>query len=212
MNGPTLSRGLRPAVRTGLSRAPISPRRRLLHTTTTRCASAISKALVVPNKQAARPDFLQRIPDRPLPSNKSLSNTRRWVRTLPLFVIICTASALGIFNYQKVNSPIISATLYSLRTNPRVRDELGDEVYFASQWAWIWGPINLVQGNVDVSFRVKGKKAAGLCRFKAKRQGGRNGFFKTDEWSLTMDSGICLQLLEEENPAAGKGPLKEKLF
>lgn len=135
-----------------------------------------------------------------------------WIRTFPIFVAVITASALGIFNYQKVNSPIISATLYSLRTNDRVREELGDEVYFASQWAWIRGPINLVQGNVDVSFRVKGKRAAALCRFKAKRQGGRNGFFKTEEWSLTMDDGRCLQLLEEENPAAGTGPLKEALF
>lgn len=115
---------------------------------------------------------------------------------------------MGIFNYQKVNSPIISATLYSLRTNPRVREELGNEVYFASQWAWIWGPINLVQGRVDVSFAVKGTKGSGQCRFRARRMGGRNGVFKTEEWSLTMADGRCLQLLEEETA----GPLKDNLY
>ena len=122
---------------------------------------------------------------------------------------------MGIFNYQKVNSPIISATLYSLRTNPRVRQELGDEVYFASQWAWIWGPINLVQGNVDVWFKVKGTRAQGMCRFRAKRYGGRAGMFKTDEWSLTMDDGRCIQLLEDEAGGAeaeGAGPLGAAKF
>jgi len=74
-----------------------------------------------------------------------------------------------------VNSPITTATLYALRTNREARDVLGDEVYFASKWAWIWGKINLVQGNVDVSFKVKGTKERGVMRFVAKRLGGKGG-------------------------------------
>jgi len=88
-------------------------------------------------------------------------------------------------------------------------------VYFASQWAWIWGPINLVQGHVDVHFRVKGTRAQGMCRFRAKRYGGRAGMFKTDEWSLTMDDGRCIQLLEDEATgpdAPGAGPLGAATF
>jgi len=123
----------------------------------------------------ARPDLLYRDPQRPLPTLASLSSNRRWWRTLPIFVAIITCSALAIFNYQKTNSPIITATLYSLRTNPTVREVLGDEVYFGSKWAWVWGSINLVQGRVDVQFAVKGTKASGMCRFKAKRLGGKSG-------------------------------------
>lgn len=134
---------------------------------------------------------------RQLPTLSSLSSTRQWLRTLPIFIAVLTASALGIFNYQKVNSPVITATLYSLRTNPRVREVLGDEVYFGSRWAWIWGEINLVQGRIDVRFSVKGSKRAGLCRFKARRVGGRGGSFRTLEWSLVPEGGETMQLLEE---------------
>jgi len=123
----------------------------------------------------ANSDLLQRSPNRPLPTLASLSATRRWLLTFPIFLSILTASALGIFNYQKVNSPITTATLYALRTNREARDVLGDEVYFASKWAWIWGKINLVQGNVDVNFKVKGTKEEGVMRFVAKRLGGKGG-------------------------------------
>lgn len=178
--------------------------------------TASSKQIIALNKPpAAGEEFLQRVHDRPLPTLKELSSSRRWLRTMPIFIVVCAASAMGIFNYQKTSSPIIAATLYSLRTNARARQELGDEVYFASQWAWIWGPINLVQGHVDVSFRVKGTKSQGMCRFKATRYGGRGGMFKTDEWSLTMDDGRCIQLLEDEAAgpdAPGAGPLGAALF
>lgn len=165
------------------------------------------RKLPTANNTPARPELLERVANRPLQTLTSLSGSRRWLQTIPIFILVCSASAMGIFNYKKVSSPIIAATLYSLRTNPNVRQELGDEVYFASQWAWIWGPINLVQGRVDVSFRVKGTKESALCRFRAKRVGGRSGMFKTEEWSLTMNDGRCIQLLEE-----GDGPLKDATF
>lgn len=189
--------------------------RRCITSTPSRNTPSTSKALVSFNKTPARPDLLFRVANRPLPTLKELSPNRRWIRTFPIFVLICVASAMGIFNYQKVNSPIVSATLYSLRTNPRVREELGDQVYFASNYAWIWGPINLVQGKVDIHFKVKGSRAQGMCRFRARRHGGRDGMFQTEEWSLTMDDGKCIQLLEKEAQSvveAGEGPLGSRLF
>jgi len=118
---------------------------------------------------------LFRDPNRPLPNLSSISHRRRWLTTLPIFLAVLIASAAGIFNYQKVNSPIIAATLYALRTNTTVREVLGDEVYFASKWAWVWGSINLVHGKVDVRFGVKGTRGKGMCRFRARRVGGRGG-------------------------------------
>ena len=141
---------------------------------------------------------------RDLPPLSALTASYRWLRTLPLFIAIITVSAFGIFNYQKVNSPIIAANLYSLRTNPFVRELLGDEVYFASKWAWIWGEINLVQGRVDVHFNVKGTREKGSCRFKAKRIGGRNGEWKTEEWSLKTREGRVIQLLGGPHGSDGK--------
>lgn len=181
----------------------LSPSRsRSLHLTTAR---RLPQPNPTPNSTPF-PNLLSRDPLRPLPSLASLSPARRWLTTLPLFLAILTASALGIFNYQKVNSPVITATLYSLRTNPTARAALGDNVYFASQWAWVWGHINLVQGHVDVRFRVKGTKGKGTCRFRARRKGGRAEAFTTEEWSLEMDEGgQKLELLDTAaDPLAGQ--------
>lgn len=142
--------------------------------------------------QAAYPNLLVRDPARDLPTLSSLSSRRRWLLTLPVFLGVLTASALGIFNYQKVNSPITTATLYAMRTNPIVREALGDEVYFASKWAWIWGQINLVQGKVDVSFRVKGTRQKGVCRFVARRLGGKGGRVSLRRAALGVEVRRCL--------------------
>lgn len=178
---------------------PLTAHLRRFLTTTRRLARP------VPNS-SPYPSLLRRDPSRDLPSLSSLSPTRRWLTTLPLFIAILTASALGIFNFQKVNSPVITATLYGLRTNPVVRERLGDEVYFASRWAWVWGTINLVQGRVDVRFRVKGTRGAGMCRFRARRLGSRAEAFTAEEWSLQMDGDgeKVLSLLESaQDPLRG---------
>ncbi len=112
--------------------------------------------------------MMERRADRALPSVSSL--TFRWMRTVPIFAVIVVASALGIFNYQKQSSSVVSSTLYALRTNPEAREILGDEVYFASQIPWIRGEINQLHGRIDISFWVKGTKKKGLMRFKSERK------------------------------------------
>lgn len=170
----------------------------------------------------AYPGLMSRDPDRPLPSLKSLSSSRKWLTTvrlapfavlsarlaltrpqIPIFALLVAISAIAIFNYQKTNSPVVTAILYSLRTTPAVRDLLGNEVYFASKWAWIFGEINLVQGRIDVNFGVGGTKQKGTVRFRARRVGGRAGRFKTDEWSLTSDDGTVMDLLQDGDPLEG---------
>ncbi|KAL9082745.1 MAG: hypothetical protein Q9159_006205 [Coniocarpon cinnabarinum] len=142
---------------------------------------------------------------RPLPSLNSLKSSTRWLRTLPIFIAIVSISALGLFNYQKLNSPVLSANLYSLRTNPTVRELLGEEVYFAQKFPWVWGTINLVQGRVDVEFEVAGKRQRGWCRFVARRTGGRGGSWGTETWTLKVGEKT-VDLLEVEgggDPMAG---------
>ena len=80
-----------------------------------------------------------------------------------------TASTLGIFNYQKQSSSVVSSTLYALRTNRDARQVLGDEIYFASKIPWISGEINQLHGRIDVSFWVKGTKGRGEMKFKSER-------------------------------------------
>ena len=117
--------------------------------------------------------LMTRRPDRALPEIPSSS--RLWLRTLPIFIAILTASSLAIFNYQKASSSIVNSTLYALRTSEEGRRLLGDEVYFRDKFPWIWGEMNQLHGRVDISFGVKGTKGKGMMRFKSVRK-TRMGF------------------------------------
>lgn len=145
--------------------------------------------------------LLERMPNRALPSLKP--DHSLWLRTLPIFIFLITISSLGIFNYQKSSSSTVSSILYSLRTSPRARELLGDEIYFASKIPWISGELNQLHGVIDISFWVKGTKGVGKTKFVSVRK-RRDGFFETLEWSLAMEGGEEVQLLDagEKDPMA----------
>jgi cytochrome c oxidase assembly factor 1 len=100
---------------------------------------------------------------------------RQVTRTLPIFALIMSLSMFAFFNYQKQESSVVTSTLYALRTNPEVRKELGDEIYFASKYPWIRGEINQVHGRIDIRFWVKGTKRQGEVRLRCRRR-GRAGY------------------------------------
>ncbi|KAK2812335.1 hypothetical protein FQN50_001334 [Emmonsiellopsis sp. PD_5] len=144
---------------------------------------------------APRPNsgpLLSRRADRELPS---ITSNKRWLTTFPIFAVIVGGSMLAIFNYQKSSSSIVSSTLYALRTSPTARGILGDEIYFAQQIPWISGEMNQLHGRINISFWVKGTKGQGKMRFKSVRE-GRMSYFRTEEWSLTLEDGTVVQLLD----------------
>ena len=130
--------------------------------------STHSRTLIAAPTQNSGP-LMSRRSDRALPSIKPA--WRVWAKTLPIFIILITVSALGIFNYQKSSSSIVASTLYALRTSEVGRQELGDEIYFRDMWPWIWGEMNQLHGRVDISFGVKGTRGNGVMRFKSERKG-----------------------------------------
>jgi cytochrome c oxidase assembly factor 1 len=89
---------------------------------------------------------------------------------------------LGIFNYQKSSSSIVNSTLYALRTSPRAREILGDEIYFAQQIPWISGEMNQLHGRIDISFWVKGTKSQGKMKFRS---------IRPDRMSYVSFGSIC---------------------
>ncbi|KAJ4395666.1 cytochrome oxidase assembly protein 1 [Didymella pomorum] len=143
--------------------------------------------------------LLERKPNRALPPIPPLISPQV-LKTLPIFVIAMTVSVLVFFNYQKQESSVVTSTLYALRTNPMVREELGDEIYFASKYPWISGEINQVHGRIDISFNVKGTKRQGNVRLRCKRK-GRGGLYSTQEWSLTMEDGRKFELYDPQGDA-----------
>lgn len=110
--------------------------------------------------------LLSRSADRELPS---IAPKRRWLRSIPVFVVIIGASLLGIFNYQKSSSSVVNSTLYALRTSSKAREVLGDEIYFAHKMPWIYGEMNQLHGRIDINFWVKGNKSTGRMRFRSIR-------------------------------------------
>jgi len=106
------------------------------------------------------------------------------------------AASLAIFNYQKSSSPVVAATLYALRTSPKARAYLGDEIYFGQRIPWISGEMNQVKGRIDIHFTVKGTRASAVMRFTSRRRTAR-GVFETYEWSLETEDGRKIDLLED---------------
>lgn len=111
--------------------------------------------------------LMTRRADRELPG---IDSNRRWFHTIPIFAVIVGAAMLGIFNYQKSSSSVVSSTLYALRTSSKAREVLGDEVYFAQKIPWISGEMDQLHGRIDITFWVKGTKGKGRMRFKSVRE------------------------------------------
>ncbi|KAF7537639.1 hypothetical protein G7Z17_g12809 [Cylindrodendrum hubeiense] len=144
--------------------------------------------------------MLARRADRELPD---INEVRfQWRRTFPIFLVIVTTCSVAIFNYQKMSSPVVSSTLYALRTSPEARALLGDEVYFKHQIPWIHGEMNQLHGRIDIWFSVRGTKGVGSMRFASNRPSPKS-FFQTTEWSLTMEDGTHLDLLDLGDPFRG---------
>ncbi|EGD88382.1 hypothetical protein H112_04860 [Trichophyton rubrum D6] len=165
-----------------------------------RSSTPARRTLVAPPQPNSGP-LLSRRADRELPS---LGSHRRWLRTIPIFLAIIGVSSLAIFNYQKSSSSIVSSTLYALRHSPKARELLGDEIYFAQRIPWISGEMNQLHGRIDISFWVKGTRGKGKMRFKSTRE-SRSGYFNTEIWSLEMEDGTAVPLLNqtEEDPFKG---------
>lgn len=135
----------------------------------TRNASLLPKTQrrsLVPAPSANSGPLLDRRADRELPSVESRF---KWARTLPIFAVLTGAAVLGIFNYQKSSSSVVSSTLYALRVSPQAREILGDEIYFANQIPWISGQMDQLHGRINISYWVKGTKAKGKMTFKSVR-------------------------------------------
>ncbi|TQW03489.1 cytochrome oxidase assembly [Cordyceps javanica] len=150
-----------------------------------------------PAPKAGDGPLMARRADRELPDISQVGF--RWGRTLPLFAVLVAASSFAIFNYQKSSSPVIASTLYALRTSPKARAALGDEIYFKHQIPWIGGEMNQMQGRIDIHFSVRGSKGTAVMRFTSSRPSSRS-LFETSEWSLRTEDGTWIDLLEDGDP------------
>ncbi|KAH6608133.1 cytochrome oxidase assembly [Trichoderma cornu-damae] len=167
--------------------------------------AAMQRRWMTPAPKQGDGPLMSRRADRELPANKWTDVgqvSHGWRRTFPIFVVVVAACSVAIFNYQKASSPIISSTLYALRTSPKAYELLGDEIYFKRQIPWISGGMNQMKGRIDISFSVRGSKAAGVMRFASRRPSSK-ALFETTAWSLTLEDGRVVDLLDGADPFRG---------
>ncbi|BEI89885.1 uncharacterized protein CcaverHIS019_0212470 [Cutaneotrichosporon cavernicola] len=84
-----------------------------------------------------------------------------------LFILYAT-------NNERYSSSVVRQVSFQLRNSPEVAQLLGDHVRFSrNYWGfgepWIAGGINLMQGRIDVKFRMRGDKQEGTVYFTSIR-------------------------------------------
>ncbi|KAL1894659.1 cytochrome oxidase assembly protein 1 [Ceratocystis pirilliformis] len=157
----------------------------------------VSSASSTPAPRAGDGPLMERRANRELPDVRSIQFS--WFRSLPIFVALIALCSAAIFNYQKMTSSVTNSTLYALRTSPRARAILGNEIYFKQRIPWISGEMNQLHGRINISFSVKGDKGEAVMTFTSYRYTDR-GQFETMEWSLTTPDGKRIDLLDGGDP------------
>ncbi|ODN97414.1 hypothetical protein L198_03978 [Cryptococcus wingfieldii CBS 7118] len=75
---------------------------------------------------------------------------------------------------ERLSSSVLRQVTFQMRNSPDVMSVLGDNVKLVEEWwalgsPWISGTINLMQGRVDLSARLKGERQAGTVYFTSIR-------------------------------------------
>ncbi|CAE6419063.1 unnamed protein product [Rhizoctonia solani] len=97
---------------------------------------------------------------------------------------------------------VAEPTWWMIRASPEVASELGSGVVAEPTWwmvgqPYVDGAINLLQGKVDISVRVKGSKGAGTLYFTSIRK-EKGQPFTILRFKLICDNGVVLENLHRE--------------
>lgn len=78
-------------------------------------------------------------------------------------------------NQERLSSSIVRHIIRIVKDNTELKEMLGDVIRPQPEWwlngdPWIEGSINIPQGHVDVSFKLKGHKGSGTLYFTSVRK------------------------------------------
>ncbi|TFK64276.1 DUF1783-domain-containing protein [Pluteus cervinus] len=120
-----------------------------------------------------RPYYIKHPPHKELPLVQS-----RWPYILAFVALGVTgwgAFMSVVTNQEKISSSVVRQIMRSVREDARLQEVLGDAIRPQPEW-WlngdpiIHGKISQLQGNVDVSFRIRGSKGSGTLYFTSIRR------------------------------------------
>nr|XP_019012145.1 uncharacterized protein I206_02988 [Kwoniella pini CBS 10737]OCF50926.1 hypothetical protein I206_02988 [Kwoniella pini CBS 10737] len=123
-------------------------------------------------KGPSRPRLIYERPgDKDLPK---ITNKLPYVIALGLLGLGWGLFLLHATNAERLSSSVLRQVTFQLRNSKEAIAVLGENVRLVENWwalrqPWISGTINLMQGRVDLSFRVKGDKCAGTVYFTSIR-------------------------------------------
>lgn len=144
----------------------------------------------------------QMVVDRPLPADPRIAARRNHLATFVVATLFTSVASLGIFNYEKISSPSISAALYFLRRSPKAEAVLGRNVRFAGApftagiVPWVSGTVNTAHGIIDCSTELEGESGRARMVLKAEKRHGR---FEILEWVLEDAGGNVLADLTQDS-------------
>ncbi|KAN0111750.1 Cytochrome oxidase complex assembly protein 1 domain containing protein [Russula decolorans] len=178
------------------------------------------------NPQRTFANRLPRPPPKDLPPPETFSSTSRprqyysrpqprdlppYRRAWPGILAVCIGG-VGVWaaflayaaNQERLCSSAMRRVLGELRESEDVRTVLGDAVRPEPTWylngsPWVSGSVKMLQGNIDVSFRVKGHKGAGTVYFTSIRR-ERGGPFTTLRFKVIADDGTVILIPCETSP------------
>lgn len=101
-------------------------------------------------------------------------------------------------NAERLSSSVLRQVTYSLRNSDDVRQVLGDRVHYAPNWwgfgePWISGTVNLMQGKVDLKFRIQGTQQQATVYFTSVRP-AEDSEFRIVRYKVVADDGRVIQM------------------
>ncbi|WWC60230.1 uncharacterized protein I303_102796 [Kwoniella dejecticola CBS 10117] len=154
-------------------------------------------------KGPSRPRLIYERPgERDLPK---ITNKLPYVVALGLLGLGWGLFLLHATNAERLSSSVLRQVTFQLRNSKEAIAVLGENVRLVENWwalgqPWISGTINLMQGRVDLSFRVKGDKGAGTVYFTSIRP-QEQGAWRIVRYKIIADDGEVVRL---ENLDMGK--------
>ncbi|ODV84676.1 hypothetical protein CANARDRAFT_28839 [[Candida] arabinofermentans NRRL YB-2248] len=127
-----------------------------------------------------------------------LLNKNKTRNSFITFCLVMGISLFGIFNYEKVSSPVMNATMYCLRRSEVARSIIGKEITFEGLFPWIKGELNTMKGKINVRVWVSGDKGHALMCLIANRD-SRMQEFQIERWELIFEGGKIVNLLDDES-------------
>ncbi|UZJ52860.1 hypothetical protein CBS101457_002180 [Exobasidium rhododendri] len=144
---------------------------------------------------------------RPYARHRPVLPNPRSFKVPALFFILFSLSSWTAFtlhatNRERLASSVLKNVMEKIKDDERVQTQLGENVQLKREALlagdpWINGSVNMMQGKVDMSFRVKGSRDSGKAYFTSIRR-DQSKPYETLRFLIVLDSNKeTISLLED---------------